>query len=90
MTDQKILDNAKNQKAVSDAYSHIERLVFPMWEIEPIVSNNPYFFVTDTIAGVNTFMIHGGDCHSVKSDEVYLRMIAKGNGYQYKQEHTHV
>lgn len=72
---------------VSDAHTHIERLAFPAWEYEPIVKPNscPYFWQTDTIAGVNTFMIHGGDSRTVKPDGVYLRMIAKANGYQMEK-----
>lgn len=68
---------------VSDAHTHEERLTFPCWEIEPVVGNNPYLWVTDNIAGVNTFMTHGGDDRTVKPDAVYLRMLAKANGYQY-------
>ena len=73
---------------VSDAHTHLERLTFPMWEFEPIVGNNPYIFVCDNIAGALTFMTHGGDSRSMKPDAVYLRMIAKGNGYQYKRNST--
>ena len=70
---------------VSDAHTHIERLAFPAWKIVPVRGKNPFFFRNDTIAGVNTFMMHGGDSRAVKPDKVYLRIIAKGNGYQYRR-----
>lgn len=72
---------------VSDATTHTERLAFPCWALEEdlVLAGHPYIWECDTIAGVNTFMIHGGDHRAVKSDLVYLRMIAKGNGLQYKR-----
>lgn len=70
---------------ISDSSSHIERLAFPCWKIKPINSDCPYFWQHATIAGVNTFMIYGGDRRAVKPDQVYLRMLAKGNGFQYQQ-----
>jgi len=71
--------------AVSDAHTHIERLAFPCWRVKPLDGEGacPYFWITDTIAGVNTFMIHGGDSRAVKPIGVYLRMLAKANGFQY-------
>jgi hypothetical protein len=68
---------------VSDANTHIERLVFPAWEINPVRSDMPVIFIRDTIAGVNTFMIHGGDSRAVKPDKVYLRMLARANGFKF-------
>lgn len=79
------LCNEFDHVAISDALNHIERLAFPCWIIDPVVSDNPYFWLTDTIAGVNTSMMYGGDISSVKPDRVYLRMLAKGNGYQYTE-----
>jgi len=69
---------------VSDAYTHIERICFPMWETELVIDDNPYLFVADNICGYNTFMTHGGDSGSVYDDKVYLRMLSKANGFQYK------
>jgi len=72
--------------AISDAHTHIERLAFPAWRIKPL--NDDYigfFWLCDNIAGMNTFMIHGGDARKVKPHEVYLRMLAKANGYQYQK-----
>lgn len=77
--------NSFEYVAISDAHTHIERLAFPCWKYEPIISDSPYFWQCDTIAGVNTFMIHGGDSRTVKPDQVYLRMLARGNGFQYKR-----
>lgn len=75
--------------AVSDAHTHIERLAFPCWFMRPLDEDGlPYFWQCDTIAGVNTFMIYGGDSMAVKPDQVYLRMLATGNGFQYKRNNT--
>lgn len=71
--------------AVSDAHTHIERLAFPCWKINPIRASHPYFWLCDTIAGKNTFMSHGGDSDAVKPDRVYLRMLATANGFQYSR-----
>ena len=68
---------------VSDAHTHTERLSFPMWEIEPVCSDNPYIFVCDNICGHMTFMTHGGDIDTVHPDKVYLRKLAAANGYKY-------
>ena len=72
---------------VSDAHTHLERLAFAGFSYESkLNSGKPAIFKCDTIAGVNTFMIHGGDERAVKPDGVYLRMVAKANGYQYKRQ----
>lgn len=72
---------------VSDAHTHTERLAFPAWEYEPLLPDGiPYMWENDTIAGYHTFMTHGGDSEAVYPDKVYLRMLAKANGYQYKKE----
>lgn len=64
--------------AVSDATSHVERLVFPAWSYR-----RGYVWVNVNVAGYFTFLTHGGDIRSVKQPEVYFRMLAKANGYQY-------
>ena len=71
---------------ISDATTHAERLAFPCWDLgeDLVFAGHPYIWECDTIAGRNTFMIHGGDQRAVKEDRVYLRMIAKGNNLQYK------
>jgi hypothetical protein len=70
--------------AISDAHTHIERLAFPAWRCKPLEENNIQFvWLCDNIAGYNTMMIHGGNPRAVKPHEVYLRMLAKANGYQY-------
>ena len=72
---------------ISDATTHTERLAFPCWDLgeDLVVAGHPFIWECDTIAGVNTFMIYGGDHRAVKPDKVYLRMIAKGNNLQYKR-----
>jgi hypothetical protein len=40
--------------AISDAHTHIERLAFPCWRINPVRGTTPYFWLCDTIAGKNT------------------------------------
>ena len=72
---------------ISDATTHTERLAFPCWDLgeDLVIAGHPYIWECDTIAGVNTFMIYGGDHRAVKPDRVYLRMIAKGNNLQYKR-----
>ena len=76
-----------NHVVISDAHTHTERLAFPAWEFAPVIDNDtPFIWLTDTIAGVNTFMIHGGDSDAVKPDAVYLRMLAKANNYQMSRE----
>lgn len=62
---------------VSDATTHIERLVFAgmryeMHNGEEIVAPASML----QISGYHTMMIHGGDTESVRPDEVYLRQIA--------------
>ena len=70
---------------ISDAHTHIERLAFAGFSYNSNVNDGrPALFKCDTIAGVNTFMIHGGDSNACKPDGVYLRMIASANGYKYK------
>lgn len=60
---------------VSDAHTHIERLVF-------VGENFPsgYGRTNVQIDGSHTMMIHGGDEKSVYPDEVYLRHLGMVNG----------
>ncbi len=69
---------------ISDAHTHMERLAFAGFSYNSKLNGNkPAIFKTDVIAGVNTFMTHGGDSKSCKPDGVYLRMIASANNYKY-------
>lgn len=62
---------------VSDAYTHIERLVF-VGEKFPA----GYGRTSIQIDGSHTMRIHGGDERSVYPDEVYLRHLGMINGVQ--------
>lgn len=55
---------------VSDAHTHIERLVFPGFCIDGKWGGGG-----NEIDGKHTFMIDGGDPRSVYPDEVYLRHL---------------
>ena len=55
---------------VSDAHTHIERLVFPGFCIDGNWSG-----IGTEIDGKHTFMIDGGDSKAVYADEVYLRHL---------------
>jgi hypothetical protein len=69
-----VLDNFKEgckMIAVSDAHTHIERLVFPAFVRE----DGEHCILTCEIDGKHTFMIDGGDPRSVYPDEVYLRHL---------------
>lgn len=70
--------------AISDAHTHIERLVFPAFLTS--LSDAPYIFITSEIEGKHTTMISGGDANSVYPDLVYLRRLAQINGYEWKGE----
>ncbi|MCR5071175.1 MAG: hypothetical protein K6A62_04540 [Bacteroidales bacterium] len=59
---------------VSDAHTHIERLVFPGFCI-----NGIWGILSGEIDGKHTFMSDGGDPNSVYNDEVYLRHLCSLN-----------
>jgi hypothetical protein len=65
---------------VSDAHTHIERLVFPAFEIRNIETGEIILInICDNIEGQNTMMIHGGDITTVEPDENYLDRLYKLN-----------
>lgn len=69
---------------VSDAFTHIERLVFPAWQTK----EHGMGAGAMEIDGKHTMMIHGGDPDSVYEDEVYLRHLCilnklKWEGVEY-------
>ncbi len=64
---------------VSDAHTHIERLVF----LGYILNNNYTLFTTRHIDGAHTMLIHGGNSDAVYDDKVYLRRIAAKNNFKF-------
>ena len=74
-----IKDDGIRLVCVSDAHSHIERLVFPA-----IVINGEYSITANDIAGKHTMMIDGGDPDSVYDDAVYLRRLCQINNLKWE------
>ena len=69
--------------AVSDAITHIERLVFPAFPV-PAELGDGFRFTGGNIAGKHTMMINGGNPGSVYDDEVYLRYLCRLNGLSWE------
>lgn len=69
---------------LSDAHTHTERLAFCGGMV---VENGKEIYgrLSIQIDGITTMIIHGGDHKSVKPDRVYLRRLAKLNGFQFIQ-----
>lgn len=78
---QQLIPNEIEYVIVSDAKTHIERLVFCACEYEPGKFSTLSFMDMD---GKLTMMIHGGNPRDVHPDEVYLRRIASVNGMTAK------
>lgn len=72
---------------VSDAHTHIERLLFAAM---PLDANKTEFsrMSGTQMDGKHTFMIHGGDSRDVHPDYVYLRRLASANGMTFKMDVT--
>lgn len=64
---------------VSDALTHVERLVFPA-----VLFGGKFAPIGTDIGGKHTMMIHGGDPESIYDDEVYLRRLAQLNGLEWE------
>ena len=65
---------------ISDANTHIERLVFPAFNIRNIETGEiTLCHRCNKIDGYNTFMIHGGDINSIWDDKVYIRHLRMAN-----------
>lgn len=64
---------------VSDASTHLERLVFAACDFGDIGVGRTRV----QIDGCHTFMIHGGSSSAMKPDYVYIRRLAKVNGFQF-------
>lgn len=71
---------------VSDAHTHDERLCFAAISDEEIGHSR----LSIQVDGVHTMMIHGGDSRRMYSDLVYVRRLAKINGYQLINEKVEV
>ena len=66
---------------VSDAHTHVERLLFPAIKI----SESKYTCLSyNQMDGKHTFMIHGGSQRDVHPDGVYLRRLARANNFKFK------
>ena len=65
---------------VSDAHTHLERLVFLGCKVEEGKYSRLNSLQLD---GVHTMMIHGGDERKMYPDKVYLRRLAVANGYKF-------
>ena len=72
-----LLDDKCYYICVSDAKTHIERLVFVAGRFKDAEGNINYGIYSNMhIDGSLTFMIHGGDYESIKDDQVYLRHLS--------------
>ena len=66
--------------AVSDAFTHYERLVFPAFWIKNIdTGERKICWTHDQIAGDWTMKIYGGDCSSMLEPEEYIEQLRKIN-----------
>lgn len=65
-----------NKICISDAHTHIERLVFPAFEVrEKKTGKTTIAFWHQRIHGYWTFKIYGGDSRYVYPDGVYIRHL---------------
>lgn len=62
---------------ISDAHTHIERLVFPAMRTD----KNYEALIGDHMAGELTFMHEGGDIDSIQEHTHYLGELADANGF---------
>lgn len=77
------LEDGTDIICISDAHTHIERLVFP--GIDFIIDGKQdYGRFSLQCDGKHTFMIFGGNSDSVYPDEVYLRRLASANKLELK------
>lgn len=63
---------------ISDATTHLERLVFAGCDYGDDIGRTRV-----QIDGCFTMMTHGGDKSSMKPDYVYIRRLAKINGFEF-------
>ena len=74
---------------VSDALTHVERLVFPVVNVlNKETGEVELYYECFCIAGEHTFMIFGGDASLVYPDEVYLMQLKNLNsgGDNYERD----
>lgn len=72
--------NAIEYVAISDAVTHTERLMF----LAAKKDDGSYVPLGGMqLDGKYTMMIHGGDERDVHPDKVYLRRLAKVNGFKF-------
>lgn len=69
-----------NHVCVSNAHTHIEKLVFPAFMIRNNKTKKEYLVHrNNNIEGVHTMLIHGGDPKTIEPDETYLERLVKLN-----------
>lgn len=68
---------------VSDAHTHLERLVFVGMEYHDAEDVKYNCIIHAQIGGEHTLMIGGGSRQSMRNDVVYLRRLAQINGYNF-------
>lgn len=79
---QQIAENGLYYVAISDAHTHIERLVFPALNVT--FGDRSYPFISDDIGGEHTMLLEGGDPDSIHPDAVYLRRLAQLNKLKWE------
>lgn len=80
---QSILEKGYNIIAISDADTFAERLVFAAFKNNLPDATCDYARTVVVVGGQNTMSIYGGDISSMREHEVYIRRLAKLNGYQF-------
>jgi hypothetical protein len=79
------LKDGIDKVCISDAHSHIERLVFTAFNVKNEATGEVYpTYRTTQIGGCMTFLIHGGDSSTVRPDIVYLRKLMMHNPIEMK------
>lgn len=71
-----------NVVCISDAHTHIERIVFAGYMYKEN-GEMQYGRYQTAIDGKNTFLSNGGDYSAVYEPEVYLRHLARLNGFTF-------
>ena len=75
---------------VSDAKTHVERLVFPAFNIrDKLTGETRLIHRCNNIDGRHAMMIHGGDYKSVYSDITYIRhlwLLNRGCNKEHKRQ----
>ena len=75
------VDDGIRVVCISDAFTHIERIVFTAYKMD----DGKYRILTGVaIDGKMTMMIYGGDSRAVYKDEVYLRHLAMINRLKWE------